>query len=44
MVAESQPLSALVSLRSHSAEGMRKEMQRTSTASLAFDRPQTSAR
>ena len=41
-MALSHPLSAEVSLRSHCAEGRRKEMQRISMASEALAQPQTS--
>ena len=40
-IALSHPLSVVVSLRSHSADGNKKEMQMISTASLPLAQPQT---
>ena len=40
-VALSHPLSDVVNFKSHSAEGKRKEMQRSSIASLALAQPHT---
>ena len=40
-VALSHPLSDVVNFKSHSAEGKRNEMQRSSIASLALAQPHT---
>ena len=42
-VALNHPLSEVVSFKSHSADGKRNEIQRSSMASLAFAHPHTNS-
>ena len=42
-VALNHPLSEVVSFKSHSADGKRNEIQRSSIASLAFAHPHTNS-